>query len=356
MKKRILALVVLSVLMLSLGTQVFAATGNTVTFNGGHIYEEEVGKPGTATLTVTNIIETRTVKFDEKELMTYVDSEEVANRELYTDADGVVTTIKDVVTNENGITVYYANNAPVTVTATSALTTFFYSYKGDEIKSVYTPKFYTYDEYYNNFENTKIYTKKPEVNWLFAPGTTSRLDKPGKYLFIVKDDGLIGGSDTPSNAFCVIVGATPAPKAPAFSATPTASKILVNGTSTAFEAYNINGSNYFKLRDLAKAVSGSEKEFEVTWDGTKNAINLVSGNAYTSVGGELVNGDGLAKQTALSTAIVYKDGEKQTLTAYTINGNNYFKLRDVAKSFDIGITWDNATSTVGIDTTISYQE
>jgi len=46
---------------------------------------------------------------------------------------------------------------------------------------------------------------------------------------------------------------------------PTTSKVLVNGKIVEFEAYNINGYNYFKLRDLAQAVNNTEKNFEVTW-------------------------------------------------------------------------------------------
>lgn len=138
------------------------------------------------------------------------------------------------------------------------------------------------------------------------------------------------------------------------SATPTASKIIVNGNVLSFDAYTIEGNNYFKLRDLAKVVSGTGKQFEITWDGSKNAINLVSAKAYTAVGGELNKGDGVAKSATLSTAKIYKDGSEVKLTAYTINGNNFFKLRDVAQLFDIGITWDAASSTIGIDTSISY--
>ena len=139
-------------------------------------------------------------------------------------------------------------------------------------------------------------------------------------------------------------------------AVPTASTVLVDGTSIAFEAYNIKGSNYFKLRDLAQAVNNTEKSFEVTWDGAKNAINLISNKAYTPAGGELAKGDGKAKAATLSTSEIYKDGKKISLAAYTINGNNYFKLRDIAKAFDIGVTWDGGTNTVGIDTSISYVE
>lgn len=53
---------------------------------------------------------------------------------------------------------------------------------------------------------------------------------------------------------------------------------------------------------------------------------------------------------------VLVDGEEVALGAYNIGGYNYFKLRDVAKAIDFGVTWDCATNTVGIDSTLSYAE
>lgn len=139
-------------------------------------------------------------------------------------------------------------------------------------------------------------------------------------------------------------------------AEPTRSKVLVNGKDTSFDAYAIKQNNYFKLRDLALVVSGTNKQFEVTWDGDKKAINLISNKPYTKVGGEMNKGDGVNKTAAVNTSIIYKDGVEVDLLAYTINGNNYFKLRDIASAFDIGVTWDSETKTIGIDTTTGYVE
>src|SRR5690554_1452545 len=141
---------------------------------------------------------------------------------------------------------------------------------------------------------------------------------------------------------------------PLVNALPTSAKVLVNGEEVSFNAYNINGNNYFKLRDLATAVSGSVKQFQVEWDNEVRAINLISGQAYTSVGGEMTSGDGEAKEGTLNTSKIYKDGEEIQLSAYTINDNNFFKLRDVAEVFDIGVTWDGETKTIGIDTSVGY--
>jgi len=140
------------------------------------------------------------------------------------------------------------------------------------------------------------------------------------------------------------------------TATPTASKVLVNGNQITFDAYTIYGNNYFKLRDLATVVNGTEKQFEVTWDGTQKSIILISNKPYTTVGGEMSQGTGITKTPVLNTSKIYKDGEEIELTAYTINGNNYFKLRDIAKAFDIGVTWDGVMNTIIVDTTIGYVE
>lgn len=134
------------------------------------------------------------------------------------------------------------------------------------------------------------------------------------------------------------------------TAASTASKVLVDGKQVSFEAYNISDNNYFKLRDIAMAVNGTAKNFEVSWDSGKNAISLTPGKAYTVAGGELaVSAKPTAKQATLSTAKVYLDGKEIQLTAYTIGGNNYFKLRDIGQALGILITWDSATNTIGID-------
>jgi hypothetical protein len=146
----------------------------------------------------------------------------------------------------------------------------------------------------------------------------------------------------------------PAPAPAKATAVPSPQKITVNGADVAFDAYNINGNNYFKLRDLAKALDGSAKQFEVDWDGEKNAITLTSGKAYTPVGDELAAGDGKNKEALSSTAKVYLDGEELSLTAYNINGYNYFKLRDLGQAIDFGVDYDAATNTVIIDTSIGY--
>lgn len=139
-----------------------------------------------------------------------------------------------------------------------------------------------------------------------------------------------------------------------FYIVPTASTVLVNGANVAFDAYNINGANYFKLRDLAMALNGSAKQFEVSWDAAANAISLTSNAAYTAVGGELAVGNGNVETFRPTDSKIILDGAEISLEAFNINGNNYFKLRDIGSAFDFGVDWDGAANTVVIDTNKGY--
>ena len=146
----------------------------------------------------------------------------------------------------------------------------------------------------------------------------------------------------------------------AVTANPTASTVLVDGRDISFEAYNINDFNYFKLRDLAFTLNGSAKQFEVGWDDANNAISLTSGRSYTVAGGEMAGGGrgagaaGGAKDAAPTNSRIFLNGSEVRLTAYNIDGYNYFKLRDVGEAIDFGVDWDDSRNTIAINTSKGY--
>ena len=149
--------------------------------------------------------------------------------------------------------------------------------------------------------------------------------------------------------------AIPAYASSNLSATPTASTVYVNGTATAFEAYNIGGNNYFKLRDLAYALNGTAKQFEVGYDNNTKAITLTTGQAYTPDGGEMARGDGTAKTASPTASRIYLNGMELNLTVYLIGGNNFFKLRDLMEAIDVFVGYDSATKAITLDTSKGYE-
>ena|GEM_PF-6607984 len=124
-------------------------------------------------------------------------------------------------------------------------------------------------------------------------------------------------------------------------ASPTSSTIIIDGTVVPFNAYSIKGNNYFKLRDLAMALRKSSKKFNVYWDQSKQMISIAIGQDYKAVGGELTVFPSKSKQTAKqTTASIRISGLYKGFVAYGINGNNYFKLRDIAKHLNFYVGWD----------------
>ncbi len=140
-------------------------------------------------------------------------------------------------------------------------------------------------------------------------------------------------------------------------AIPTSSQVIVDGEKIEFQAYNINGNNYFKLRDIAFILDGSEKQFEINWDETNNFVYITTEKPYTAIGGELSVSDiaGIQSATA-STSRIFLNGNSGFVSAYNINGYNYFKLRDLGSRIDFGVTWDSNSNTIFVNTSKSYDD
>ncbi|PKM52204.1 MAG: hypothetical protein CVV02_02230 [Firmicutes bacterium HGW-Firmicutes-7] len=198
--------------------------------------------------------------------------------------------------------------------------------------------------YISHYGNSSVILKKDGSVWVkgdneygqLGTGDTNKVDDYTKIL---------SGGVTGQQEFKI------------FKAVPTASPILINGEKVSFGAYTINGYNYFKLRDLAMVINGTEKQFEVVWDSASNSINLITNKAYTVVGGEL---SPLASESAMnaipSSSKVLVNNKVIQLTAYKIAGNNYFKLRDIAGIIDYGVSYDRKTGTITIDSSTEYTE
>lgn len=208
MKKLALTLLVTTLTTGAACIPAFAA--DTVTFNGGHIYQTEQGKPGTIKLDLTNIDSQSLVKMDTKELMTYLDDDGTINKIIYTDEVGKGWSINSIVQAQNakgGVPVYTASSMP-SITAKTPMTAFMSFWKGDDTTKVaFAPKFYLQSDFIKTGgATTKIYDTQPTGAWLYAPGTAENVTKAGKYLFVVHDAG--GIDQSPLNVVCVNVGAT----------------------------------------------------------------------------------------------------------------------------------------------------
>ncbi len=128
--------------------------------------------------------------------------------------------------------------------------------------------------------------------------------------------------------------------------------LKVNGESAYAQAYNIDGSNYFKLRDMACLLNGTGAQFSVTYMFELNMVVIETGEAYAPIGTEL---DASAAETPSnvveSPQSLVIDGETvDGLSAYNIDGANYFKLRDLGAALGFGVDYEGPSRTMLVTT------
>ncbi len=133
------------------------------------------------------------------------------------------------------------------------------------------------------------------------------------------------------------------------NATPSASSVLVNGTKTAFDAYTIDGFTYFKLRDIAAALTGTPSAFDVQWNAEKFCIELTTGKDYAKQDDDLMTGQAVKPVIASSTKMgVILNGEEAELSGYSIEGNTYFQLRDLGEQLGFAVDWNAVEKSIAI--------
>ena len=120
--------------------------------------------------------------------------------------------------------------------------------------------------------------------------------------------------------------------------------------------YKIDGSNYFKIRDVAALLSGTEKQFAVGYDNVTKSATAATGQGYNKQAGDLAGAAAGGSQTAaVSNDSIYVDGEKIDAQVYKIGGSNYFKLRDLGKALNFYVGWSREQG-MFIETDKPYSE
>lgn len=129
--------------------------------------------------------------------------------------------------------------------------------------------------------------------------------------------------------------------------------VAVNGTPFAIGGYVIEDYTYYKLRDVAAALSSTQKQFQVSWDEATQSIHIISGESDAESVSGIRKNTGTATATT-STAKLYFNNQVYTIEAYTINDYTYYKLRNLAELMDFGIEWNEALSGIEMNTTTKY--
>ena len=124
--------------------------------------------------------------------------------------------------------------------------------------------------------------------------------------------------------------------------------LSVDGKLIDCEKYNIDGNNYFKLRDLAAILNGTGSQFDVGYDTEKRLISITTNHAYTDPQpSDLVPGEDQSATTVSSSQSIMINGAlRDDLTAYNIGGYNFFQLRELGAALGFYVDYDIPTRTM----------
>ena len=153
---------------------------------------------------------------------------------------------------------------------------------------------------------------------------------------------------------CLFWGMLIAPTfADSLKGVPSNQKLTVNGQVVDnIPVYNINGSNYFKLRDIAYYL-----DYEVEFIQKANAIAIWRGGHGSAEG--VSNGKATSTVYGVNSAQkLYVDGNDFSYAVHpvNINGSNYFKLRELAGVAGVGVEFDAVSNSITLDTNYGYSE
>lgn len=123
-----------------------------------------------------------------------------------------------------------------------------------------------------------------------------------------------------------------------------------------FSTYIIKDYNYFKLRDFASYMNGTIKNFDVKYNKDKDAIEIATKNAYADFAGLPSDNVVRAKEAVTTKQKIFIDGKEVQISGYNMDGNNYFKLRDLAAALDIKIYYDSLRKSVILNPNLPSDE
>lgn len=135
---------------------------------------------------------------------------------------------------------------------------------------------------------------------------------------------------------------------------PVTSSIVVDGKRMQMSGFNISDNTYYKLRDIAYLLNGTNKQFDVVYDMEKSAIVMQPGKSYLREENEEGASDIKDMKLEEKQVDLYLKDEYHQFMGYMIHGNTYIKIRDLVTLLEMEIEWSNETKEITLVTRTQY--
>lgn len=129
----------------------------------------------------------------------------------------------------------------------------------------------------------------------------------------------------------------------------------INGNMFYSRCYNVNGSNYFKINDIERIFKLAGIPFSYDYADTnqaeQNILRVNTSDAPRDSDCEkllqAVNGSNE------KTVFVLYGNQTEFLNVYSLNGENYYNIRDIAKFSQLNVSWDEINSCIELQNSLT---
>lgn len=123
-------------------------------------------------------------------------------------------------------------------------------------------------------------------------------------------------------------------------------KVTLDGEEVMVGAYDVEGYNYLKLRDVAAILNGKKCQFSVGYDEPTKLISVELAKAYEKVEGDLAEIKDEKAKAIVSVKKILVNGEEKEVKTALINENNYMQLRDLGSLVGLGVGYDKVNKVI----------
>ena len=133
-------------------------------------------------------------------------------------------------------------------------------------------------------------------------------------------------------------------------------KITLDGEEVMVGAYDVEGYNYLKLRDIAAILNTKKCQFNVGFDKPTKLITVELAKGYEKVEGDLAEIKDEKAKAIVSVRKILVNGEEKEIKTALINEYNYMQLRDLGSLVGLGVDYDKVNKVIMLNSDAEEKE
>lgn len=132
--------------------------------------------------------------------------------------------------------------------------------------------------------------------------------------------------------------------------------VTLDGEEVKVGAYDVEGYNYLKLRDIAAILNGKKCQFSVGYDEPTKLISVELTKAYEKVEGDLAEIKDEKAKAIVSVKKILVNGEEKEVKTALINEYNYMQLRDLGSLVGLNVGYDKVNKVIMLKSDAGVKE